>query len=159
EPHRLVVEPALEPPAVADDEPLPVLVLLEVVVHPLALHPAGDEVEVALLVLADVLFGGVARAEPEDVVVLAEAAVLEDLREDLRDALVGEDAAVTGPREQPELWDQRGAEQRALVDLVEQLEACEDAVKGKGWAAVVVLDLEPGPGPDHVGEVEILPFG
>ena len=62
-------------------------------------------------------------------------------------------------RELPELRHQRGAEERAIAELVEELEGGEDAVEDEGRAAVVALDLEPGLGADGVGEVEVLPLG
>jgi hypothetical protein len=158
EPHLPVLELALEGLVVRDDEPLRRVAVLEVVVHAFALHPPGDEGEVALLVLAHVLVRGVVLGELEDDVVAREAAFLEDGSKDLGRALVREDAAMEGPRELPEARHHGGAEERLLVDLVEQLEGREHAVEREGRPAVVARDIERDAGPDYVTEIDPAPL-
>src|SRR5262249_6013347 len=103
EPNRRLVELPLKRAAVRDDELLAILAVLEIVVKPLALHPSGDEVEIALLVLAHVLLDRILRGKLQNVRIRGEPIVVEDDLDDVGDRLVRKYAAMVSKRESPEL--------------------------------------------------------
>ncbi|MCY1480109.1 hypothetical protein D9M68_135630 [compost metagenome] len=85
---------------VGEHQHVAVLLVAEVVVDAFLLHQPTDEVEAALAVLHAVFPLAVAGAQA--VLEIGEAQVAEDLLDDVRHRAVLEDAAVRGPREQPE---------------------------------------------------------
>ncbi len=127
---------------VGDDQPLRRAVVFEEVVDALALHPAVEKVEVALLVLADVLVGAVAAVEAERVVAAREAARAQRRLEDVGRRLLRVDPRVLVDGELPEPGHHLDAIERRVGERVEQLDRRHDAAALSAHRARVVVDAQ-----------------
>ena len=131
--------------------------LLEKVVEALAFEPAQEEVVVGLVVLADVLPALVLLLEAKLEVRGLQAAVPQQLRQELGRALVQKDLVVLGEGQPPELGGQHGAVEDVAADLLPLLEELEDA--GKGHIPLGADHGESGRALQDLGEVQVLALG
>src|SRR5262249_47433657 len=150
-----IIERRVKRAMIRDDEALVSVGVLEEVVHPLELKPAVDKVEIALLVLADVLLHLVLVVEPEGVLVRREASALEDFLDDVGDRLTGEDAAVARARKMPESRHEEDPVEPAAVDLAEQFDRAQDSMQLERLASVFAIRDKRRLAADAIGEIEV----
>src|SRR5690606_9528892 len=152
--------------AVAYHDPFAVIVLLEVVVEPLPLQEAVEEVEFGLVPLNDILARWVAAGEPELKILsfdkIERRMILDPLAAGSRqfdpqhvdDAHVLEDLIVAREALQPDPRHQAGFVEVAVVhDLVAETEPGDRAVDPPGASQVV--DLERSGLPDQRVDIDI----
>jgi hypothetical protein len=140
---------------VGDHEPLVVVELLEEVVHALAIHQPLDEREVVLAILAHVLQLFVLAHQLKRVVGGAQAARLQHRCDDLGHGPIGEDAAVVGERQLPQLRDERQQVERALILLIHQLEGRDHTVVLHRRIQGAAVDAQRRPRSQQLAHVEV----
>jgi len=153
---------------VAEDDDFAILELAEEVEDPLVLEKAGDEVEIGLFVLGDVLARRVGTGRKGELEILGlQAGVQEDLLDDLRDGAVEEDSALEIHRKSGETRKKDELEEDPIVESFGLFDGRDDAVIGEGANAArggsakrdAHLDGESGGALDDGGSVHILLSG
>jgi hypothetical protein len=135
-----------------DDHLLGAAALFEEVVDPLVLHPAVDEVELALAVLNDEFFDGVLAGEAK--LVVRHVGLVEHVGDDVRDAHLGPHVAVLRDPEAPKLRHQRGFVKRPLAGLHQQPYA-RDHTSESMWLGLVARETQAGIRADRSRQIDV----
>lgn len=113
---------------VGDDQLFDVAALIEVIVDTFTLHPAGDEIKIGLVVLADIFPRLVAAGKSQFVIIRGQADLGQDFLDDIGNALFQEQHVLVILVRKPQPRHQLQPVEDILVVLLELLERRRDAV-------------------------------